>query len=96
MLLRWREQAQVDLDAIVEYLLEHNPAAALDLRNTIGEQIGLLIDFPDLGRPERVAGTRELVIARTPYIVARTVDRDADLVVVLRVLHGARLWPEHF
>jgi toxin ParE1/3/4 len=44
-----------------------------------------------MGRQGRCAGTRELVIARTPYIVAYRIERLA--VVVLRVLHGAQRWP---
>jgi len=40
----------------------------------------------------RVDGTRDLVILRTPYVVAyRIAD---DTVRILRVLHGARRWPE--
>jgi len=30
----------------------------------------LLADHPAMGRPGRIAGTRELVIVRYPYIVA--------------------------
>jgi len=41
-----------------------------------------------------VEGTRELVVPRTPYLVAYTViDRQ---VVILAVLHHAREWPEAF
>jgi len=43
-----------------------------------------------------VVNTRELVIARTPYVVAYTVDPQIDTVIILRVLHGARQWPEEF
>lgn len=42
----------------------------------------------------RVEGTRELVITHTPYIVAYTIDPHSNTVVVLRVLHGARRWPD--
>jgi plasmid stabilization system protein ParE len=37
-----------------------------------------------------------LVIGRTPYIVAYTVDARRDAVVILRVLHGAQRWPAAF
>ncbi|MCA1598486.1 MAG: type II toxin-antitoxin system RelE/ParE family toxin, partial [Chloroflexi bacterium] len=48
----------------------------------------------ELGRTGRVEGTRELVVSRTPYIVAYRV-RD-DEVIVLAVQHAARLWPARF
>jgi toxin ParE1/3/4 len=46
------------------------------------------------GRPGRIDGTRELVIPRTPYVAAYLVD--ADTVRILRVLHGAQMWPDEF
>lgn len=49
---------------------------------------------PDLGRPGRVSGTRELVITGTPLIVAYRLRRNE--IQVLAVLHGARKWPERF
>jgi len=39
----------------------------------------------------RVAGTRELVVVGTPYIVVYRIEPAA--VVILRVLHGAQRWP---
>jgi toxin ParE1/3/4 len=58
----------------------------------IVEAIETLCDHPHLGRPGRVAGTRELVIAETPYVVPyRVVD---DGVEILAVIHGARRWPD--
>lgn len=44
-----------------------------------------------MGRPGRVPGTRELVIANTPFLVPYRVK--GDTVIVLRVFHGARRWP---
>lgn len=48
---------------------------------------------PALGRPGRVAGTRELVLPKTPYVVAY---RIMEAVEILAVMHGAREWPEGF
>jgi len=50
--------------------------------------------FPESGRIGRVAGTRELVIVRTPYIAAYQVGSVA--VLVLRILHGSQQWPGDF
>jgi len=54
----------------------------------------MLADHPGMGRPGRVDGTRELVIAGLPYVVAYF--HQGDTVTVLRVLHGAMKWPKRF
>jgi toxin ParE1/3/4 len=94
MQIRWLDRAEADLDELFEYLLDRNPRAARRILQAIRDQVTLLADQPGLGRPGRVPDTRELVIRRTPYIVAYTVDRLIDAVIVLRVLHGARRWPD--
>lgn len=49
---------------------------------------------PKLGRPGRVAGTRELVVSDTPFIVPYRVRESG--IEILTVLHAARRWPEDF
>jgi toxin ParE1/3/4 len=46
------------------------------------------------GREGRVAGTRELVIRGTPFIVAYRLERNE--VQILAVMHAAIKWPEEF
>jgi toxin ParE1/3/4 len=92
--IRWHAEASRNLIELVRYVAEDNLDAALRLRDTIREQTGLLAEMPNMGRPGRVPGTRELVIAGTKYIIAYAVTKDA--VRVLRVLHGAGTWPPHF
>lgn len=94
MRIIWLEMAENDLDEIVDYLLERDIGAADRTYHDIQEQVRSLEDYPGLGRPGRVVGTRELIVARTRYIVAYTVDPELDAVIVLRVLHGARRWPD--
>ena len=96
MRILWLDQAESDLDGIADSLIERDPEAALRVYEAIRQQVGLLADQPAIGRAGRVKDTRELVISRTPYIVAYTVDRRIDAAIILRVLHGARLWPEDF
>ena len=43
-----------------------------------------------MGRTGRVAGTRELVVARTSFIAIYVVQ--ADTVQIVRVLHAAERW----
>lgn len=46
---------------------------------------------PSLGRAGRVAGTRELVVADTPYVIPYRVHNQE--IQILRVMHGCRKWP---
>ncbi|HEY4775896.1 MAG TPA: type II toxin-antitoxin system RelE/ParE family toxin [Xanthobacteraceae bacterium] len=91
----WSPQAIDDLASVRAYIAQDDPAAArrvvLHIVRTIEQ---LLPDNPHLGRPGRVPGTREFVIAKTPYIVPYRVHR--GLLQILRVYHGARRWPERF
>jgi toxin ParE1/3/4 len=89
--LLWSLDAEADLDSITDYIAEDNPQAAVTIRDEIERRLAMLGLRPRLGRRGRVRGTREMVLAGTPYIaVYRVVDDD---VLVLRVLHGARRWP---
>jgi toxin ParE1/3/4 len=89
--IEWIPAAEASALAIAEYISIDDPLAALAVHEEIHRQVALLGDYPLMGRQGRCAGTRELVIARTPYIVAYRIERLA--VVVLRVLHGAQRWP---
>lgn len=90
MRLFWLQRAEADVEEIFDYLVERDPTAARRVFDAIQRQVALLADQPGIGRAGRVADTRELVISRTPYIVAYTVDRRIDAVIILRVLHAAR------
>jgi toxin ParE1/3/4 len=87
-------QARADLRDIFLYIAADNPAAARSLLKRIRTCIAGLADAPHLGRPGRVPGTRERIIAGTPYIIPYQVR--ADQLQILRVYHGARQWPERF
>lgn len=90
MELFWTPEATQDRDESYGYIEADNPAAAPALDELFAEKAGRLIDHPGLGRPGRVADTRELVAHRN-YIMVY--DLAGDLVRVLRVLHAARQWP---
>jgi toxin ParE1/3/4 len=94
MRLFWLQRAEADVEAIFGYLVERDPNGARRVYEAIQRQVALLADQPGIGRAGRVADTRELVISRTPYVVAYTVDRRIDAVIILRVLHAARQWPQ--
>lgn len=94
MRVLWLERALTDLRQTVDYLNQDDSSAGYRANRIIRSSVEVLADFPGLGRPGRIPGTRELAIGRTPYVVAYTVDRGIDAVIVLRVIHGARLWPD--
>jgi addiction module RelE/StbE family toxin len=87
-------QARADLRDIFLYIAADNPAAARSLLKRIRSRITDLKDASHLGRPGRVPGTRELIIAGTPYIIPYQIS--SDQLRILRVYHGARQWPESF
>lgn len=87
----WTAPAEADLDGIVDHILAQNPPAAVAVYERIRDRVARLASLPYTGRPGRLRDTRELVIAATPYIVVYRV-RSARL-EVLRVVHGAMLWP---
>jgi toxin ParE1/3/4 len=87
----WLRAAERNLEEQLAYIGERNPPAADRLADKIATTVASLADNPRRGRPGRVAGTRELVVPRTPYILVYTVGR--DYVRIHRVLHGAQRWP---
>ena len=94
MRIRWSRPASTHLDEIGDYVARDSPAAAHRLVNVIVDRVETLSKHPHLGRAGRVADTRELVVAGTPYIVAYRVR--LDKVEILAVFHGARQWPDNF
>jgi addiction module RelE/StbE family toxin len=88
--LAWTRSAQSDRAEIRAFIAADNPRAALALDELISEKAARLADHPELGRPGRVEGTRELVVHRNYILVY---DIAGDLVRILRMLHAARQWP---
>jgi len=82
------------LDAIREYIAADDPAAAISLIERLRAAVERLAASPEIGRPGRVTGTRELVIPGTPYIFPYRVG--GEVVQIITVLHGAQRWPDRF
>ena len=66
--IKWSRWARADRDEIFDYIETDSPQNAILVDQRIMDQIPKLGRFPNLGRPGRVDGTRELVIQRTPFI----------------------------
>ena len=86
--------AEQDLDAAYDYVRQDNEEAARQLVARIFSSVGMLTRHPMAGREGRVKGTRELVVGRTPYLIAYRVFQGE--IQILAVLHGARRWPATF
>jgi toxin ParE1/3/4 len=94
MIIQWTTPATEQLVAACEYVAAENPAAAQRVTKHIWETVELLGQHPMAGRKGRVAGTRELVVSGTPFVVGYRVEKSE--VWILAVMHAARKWPEEF
>jgi len=94
MNITWQEQALVNLDGALAHISRDNPVAAVRLLTQIVTSVDkMLAVHPSIGRPGRVAGTRELVVHKN-YVLAYRMQ--AEDIQILAVMHSARLWPDGF
>lgn len=91
MRVRWLRTALRNLDEEVAHIAADDRAAARAVVQRVLEAVDRLAEEPALGRPGRVPGTRELVAARTRYLVPYRVRRDS--IEILRVFHTSRRLP---
>lgn len=80
-----------DRERHFDFIADASPWSALAVDERIGAVESQLTQFPESGRRGRVPGTRELVVHHTPFVVVY--DIREDMIVVLRVIHGAQQWP---
>jgi addiction module RelE/StbE family toxin len=91
MRILWMPAAEQDAQELWDYIAERNPAAADRQVDRIHAGVKKLGRFPNIGRIGRCFGTRELVIGKSPYIVAYRLRHET--VQILRVIHAKRRWP---
>ncbi|MGA2904494.1 MAG: type II toxin-antitoxin system RelE/ParE family toxin [Candidatus Korobacteraceae bacterium] len=92
MKIRLTPRASQQLLSAYEYLQATSASAAASQMKRIFNSIDLLERFPLAGRKGRIAGTREMVVPRTPFIVAYAIV--GKEIQVLAILHAAQRWPE--
>ncbi len=73
MHVRISDDAHADLRAIQAYINERNPVAARRVIDAILMIAYQLENFPLLGRPGRVPGTREISVPQYPYFIVYTI-----------------------
>ena len=66
--INWSIPAISDLQSAAEYIAEDNAQAAEKMALRVQEAVEYLIEQPNIGRPGRLEGTRELVVSGTPFI----------------------------
>lgn len=94
MQVEWLRRALLNLEQEAAYIARDNPRTAAALVLEADETTRLLARHPDMGRPGRVPGTRELVLPNFPYIIPYRVKEQR--VEILRVFHTSRKWPRGF
>jgi toxin ParE1/3/4 len=88
----WLEKAIIDIEEAYDFILLDNPQAAENEINKVLEAVKRLSENPAMGKAGRVAKTRELVVAGTPYILIYRAK--GNRLEILRIFHGARQWPD--
>lgn len=87
----WRESADADLAAIVDYIAQFSPDAAERMWRRIRDAVLPLAQFPYLHQSsEHVPGLREIVV-RPAYIVLYRVT--VNQVEIVAVKHSKQDWP---
>jgi plasmid stabilization system protein ParE len=91
----WSEQARDDLQSIVLFIAQDNPAVAESFGCRLMSKVDVLAQFPQLGRvvPEENDETiREIIFH--PYRIIYRVLAGKQIVAIARIWHGARGEPE--
>ncbi len=92
MRILWLLGVVRDLVALRAFIAAASPEAAAAIADRIASAVEGLDRFPSTGRVGRIADTRELIVAGTPYVLPyRFKD---DTIEILRVIHAARKWPD--
>jgi len=88
----WSPRAVEHLTHLRSYIARDNPKAANRVATALLNAVELLAELPNLGRPGRVAGTRELVVPGTPYVIPYRIR--GDRLEVIAVFQGRQKWPK--
>ncbi len=91
MKIVWSRRAIRHLVQLREYIAKDSEQNAVLVAERILKAVGLLQARPEIGRPGRLPGTRELVVPDTPFIIPYRIRRDR--LELIAVFHGRRKWP---
>lgn len=93
MKVRWIAAAKEDRADVIAYIRADDPRAAARMDQLFGSAARKLAEFPYLGKPGKIPGTRELI----PHESYRLVyEIEGETLWILALVHTARLWtPVH-
>ena len=77
------------MERISAFISEDKPAAAAGAIVNIIEHTENLMKFPNLGRPGRKKGTRELIIAGTPFVLVYR--QGSESIEIVSAFHSAMM-----
>ena len=88
----WSPRAIEHLSHLRAYIMQDNPKAANRAVAALLDAVERLAELPNLGRPGRAAGTRELVVPGTPDVIPYRLR--GDRLEIIAVFHGRQKWPK--
>jgi toxin ParE1/3/4 len=91
LLIVWRKRARKNLAAIIEFIANENPAAAIKIKGIIESSILPVAEHPYIYKTGRESGTRELVAHPNFIIVYRVTSTSIE---VVSVLHARQEYPK--
>ena len=92
MTIVWAPRAIGHLAHLRSHIAKDNPNAASRIADTLLAAVERLAELPNLGRPGRIAGTRELIVPGTRHVIPYRVR--GDRLEVIAVFHGRQKWPK--
>lgn len=92
MKIVWSRRAIGHLTSLRDHIGKDSDSNAARVAQRILQAVELLATQPEMGRPGRLVGTRELVITDTPYVIPYRVRQDR--LELIAVLHGRQRWPD--
>ena len=87
----WSRRAIKHLVYLREYIEKDSEQSASVIAKRILKTVDLLANHPEIGRPGRIVGTREMVVPGTSNIVPYRVRREQ--LELIAVFHGRQKWP---
>jgi len=87
----WSPRTIGHLVRLRRYVAKDSEKNAALVASRIVRTVDLLESHPEIGRPGRIAGTRELLVPDTGYVIPYRVRREH--LELIAVFHGRQKWP---
>lgn len=91
MTVVWSPRAIDHLTHLRAYIARDNSDAADRTARLLLAAVERLAELPSLGRPGRLAGTRELLVPQTPFVIPYRLR--GDHLEIIAVFHARQRWP---